>query len=439
MGGEGYIPTVEQKQDMVHRLQNQYAEHVATSASGNDIYKSLADTYAAGASAWMTPSATATMHLTTPNDAAAVENALQDFSQQPESGKTFRPLDGSFSGSLSPRSALSPVACKSGSGKLVNEIDDDFDHGNPMLRVKTNVDLLESLDQSTMESDNEVKLSTFMKTLNAEDADKNTRTSQFRKRRLTYSQRVYGANEAVEPDRRERTKRTSIYASTEIGVRQEKVPPFPDNYMGTFSCHGIEPGDNDEVYDKINQDRGCVVYPYNSSMTECLFIVLDGHGEQGDKVSEFVMRQVVISLEKHSHILMDPSVALVETFVKTNKALQATEINFMTSGCTCVAAYITGSMMYVANCGDSRAVMARGSKALDSLKAAELSRDHKPDDPLEFERITSMGGFVQPAPEPGLTARVYLDASHTMIGLAMARSIGTSILFPISPAILLFY
>jgi serine/threonine protein phosphatase PrpC len=38
---------------------------------------------------------------------------------------------------------------------------------------------------------------------------------------------------------------------------------------------------------------GCVVYPYHSSEDEALFMVLDGHGKQGDRISEFVMRQVI--------------------------------------------------------------------------------------------------------------------------------------------------
>ena len=32
--------------------------------------------------------------------------------------------------------------------------------------------------------------------------------------------------------------------------------------------------------------------PYRSKPEESLFMVLDGHGEQGDRISEFVMRQV---------------------------------------------------------------------------------------------------------------------------------------------------
>ena len=58
--------------------------------------------------------------------------------------------------------------------------------------------------------------------------------------------------------------------------------------------------------------------------------------------------------------------------------------------------------------------------------AKDLSRDHKPDDADEMARIKQWGGFVSPAPDPGLSARVYLDAEFTMIGLAMSRSIGES-------------
>ena len=39
-------------------------------------------------------------------------------------------------------------------------------------------------------------------------------------------------------------------------------------------------------------------------------------------------------------------------------------------------------------------------------------------------RILAKGGFVSPPPEPGLSARVWLDPQHTQIGLAMARSLG---------------
>ena len=66
----------------------------------------------------------------------------------------------------------------------------------------------------------------------------------------------------------------------------------------------------------------------------------------------------MISLEKHGSLTNDPPAALQETFVKTNTALMVTPMNYMTSGCTCVAVYLKGRTLYVANSGDSRAVMA---------------------------------------------------------------------------------
>lgn len=146
----------------------------------------------------------------------------------------------------------------------------------------------------------------------------------------------------------------------------------------------------------------------------------------------------MVSLEKDASLQVDPAGALRKSFVSTDAALVITEMNYMTSGCTCVAVYVRDTKLYVANVGDSRAVMAykplinAGESSSSSssasvelpLVAKNLSRDHKPDDPIEMERIVRMGGFVCPPQEEGLSARVYLDPDFTMIGLAMGRSIG---------------
>jgi len=44
--------------------------------------------------------------------------------------------------------------------------------------------------------------------------------------------------------------------------------------------------------------------------------------------------------------------------------------------------------LYVANAGDSRTVLSRGGTA------KELSLDHKPENPIEKERVTKAGGFI---------------------------------------------
>lgn len=58
------------------------------------------------------------------------------------------------------------------------------------------------------------------------------------------------------------------------------------------------------------------------------------------------------------------------------------------AGCTAVVALVKGNRVYVANAGDSRAVLSRQGKAIP------LSFDHKPSHPTERKRIESAGGFV---------------------------------------------
>lgn len=171
-----------------------------------------------------------------------------------------------------------------------------------LLRAKTSAQLLSMVNDAVM--DDQDKIANFISMLKA--GEMQTKGNEFRQRRLTYGQQTVsddGGSAAAAPPSQSpkvvakpaaRASRTTIFASCEIGVKQEKRAPFPPESLGTYSCHGIEPSDQEEdgIHEKINQDRGCVVYPYNSNRNEALFMVLDGHGEQGDKVSEFVMRQV---------------------------------------------------------------------------------------------------------------------------------------------------
>uniref|UniRef100_A0A146KPM3 protein-serine/threonine phosphatase n=1 Tax=Lygus hesperus TaxID=30085 RepID=A0A146KPM3_LYGHE len=60
----------------------------------------------------------------------------------------------------------------------------------------------------------------------------------------------------------------------------------------------------------------------------------------------------------------------------------------MDSGCTAVVALVTKDKLFVANAGDSRAVLSRNGTAVD------LSVDHKPEDAIELKRIQNAGGKV---------------------------------------------
>lgn len=84
-----------------------------------------------------------------------------------------------------------------------------------------------------------------------------------------------------------------------------------------------------------------------------------------------------------------------------------------TVGSTAVVAILTQTLIIVANCGDSRAVLGRGKEAFP------LSVDHKPNRDDEWERIEAAGG------------RVIQWNGYRVLGvLAVSRSIGDRYLKP---------
>ncbi len=70
--------------------------------------------------------------------------------------------------------------------------------------------------------------------------------------------------------------------------------------------------------------------------------------------------------------------------------MNKSDANIERSGSCCIVALIVGDICYVANVGDSRAIISSHS----GLKVAALSRDHKPLDDLEKPRILEAGGKI---------------------------------------------
>ena len=117
------------------------------------------------------------------------------------------------------------------------------------------------------------------------------------------------------------------------------------------------------------------------------FCVLDGHG--GQRVAEFGGEELASRIE---HLLIktnckNPADVLNVAFHKVQEAVKDTRIGIM-EGATIVLALFLGKELYIANAGDSRAVLSRGGHAM------RLSFDHKPDCPEEEDRICKLGGFV---------------------------------------------
>jgi len=272
-----------------------------------------------------------------------------------------------------------------------------------------------------------------MSAQDAGGAGKGSVTEQsFRMRRLSVADQEQAEDADPARDKspsgqggKRRIRRMSM--SPEMGVVRKKADlPFPLEVVGTYSCHGVEPGMRyGETSAKINQDRGAVCYPFADRDDVAMFSVFDGHGVCGDKVSHFAMNTVQAILEDHPDLISKPAHALKHAFVQCDSLLkQEATIDAELSGTTAVVTVLIGATLWVGNAGDSRAVLASRSPS-GGYTATALTEDQKPDTPAEMARIKKKKGFVSPPEEEwGGPARVWLDANMTLPGLAMARSIG---------------
>ncbi|KAJ0233964.1 protein phosphatase 2C 69 [Hirschfeldia incana] len=118
-----------------------------------------------------------------------------------------------------------------------------------------------------------------------------------------------------------------------------------------------------------------------------LFGVFDGHG--GARAAEYVKRHLFSNLITHPKFISDTKSAITDAYNHTDSEfLKSENSHNRDAGSTASTAIIIGDRLIVANVGDSRAVISRGGNAI------AVSRDHKPDQSDERERIENAGGFV---------------------------------------------
>jgi len=120
--------------------------------------------------------------------------------------------------------------------------------------------------------------------------------------------------------------------------------------------------------------------------------VYDGHG--GKEAAD------ILEVTLHKNIVEDPEFAkgnieeaIKNGFAKTEQHIIAQSLQgHWTSGSTGVIGILIDDWLYIANVGDSEAVMVKkNGSALDSVL---LSEKHKPSDPAEKERVDKAGGQV---------------------------------------------
>jgi len=149
-----------------------------------------------------------------------------------------------------------------------------------------------------------------------------------------------------------------------------------------------------------NEDRVSIVYnivkPTGRGETEwpvcSYFGVFDGHG--GSACADFLRDSLHHFIIKQSCFPYKPKKALVRGFEAAEAAW--TEIAMKDknaidkSGSCAVVALIVGDICFIANVGDSRAVLSADS----GTKVYSLTKDHKPNEETERTRILAAGGEV---------------------------------------------
>ncbi|OGB83434.1 hypothetical protein A3F66_00195 [candidate division TM6 bacterium RIFCSPHIGHO2_12_FULL_32_22] len=114
-----------------------------------------------------------------------------------------------------------------------------------------------------------------------------------------------------------------------------------------------------------------------------IFGLYDGHN--GSDVSKFVADHLPGNITNHPEFQTNPEKALFDAYMKTDAEIPQDIEN---QGCTAVTALFKGNKLYVANTGDSRAVLSRDGRAI------ALSEDQSPEVPAERARIEALGGKV---------------------------------------------
>ncbi|KAE8735917.1 putative protein phosphatase 2C 59 [Hibiscus syriacus] len=95
------------------------------------------------------------------------------------------------------------------------------------------------------------------------------------------------------------------------------------------------------------------------------------------------------SITLHPKFISDTKSAIADAYNHTDSEFLKSENNQnRDAGSTASTAILVGDRLLVANVGDSRAVICRGGNAI------AVSRDHKPDQSDERQRIENAGGFV---------------------------------------------
>ena len=176
-------------------------------------------------------------------------------------------------------------------------------------------------------------------------------------------------------------------------------PKFSNKQIGplkSFSYNSYQGLIKDYNEDKISISS-LIKKPTSSKIKSwpkiSFFSIFDGHG--GEECSEFLKENFLKYLVKNKNFPFDIKQSMIEAFQEVEeeffklKCKDTLEESDKSGSCALVAV-IFDNKIYVANIGDSRAIMSIN----EGTKIKQLTVDHKPDNLAEFERAIKNGSKI---------------------------------------------
>ena len=224
-----------------------------------------------------------------------------------------------------------------------------------------------------------------------------------------------------------KNKKNSIIRPKNLIFQSKKIVKIESLSKEGFWRPGIEKG---------NQDNFFILNNINNNPNYYYMGVCDGHGIFGKEVSNFLINNLPKNLNKNIlnneikylsfESLGKLSSIITNTFIQTNNELvDNSNINTYLSGSTCVSILFTSRRLISINVGDSRCVLGKFNG--EKWQYENLSRDHKPSEEDEKNRIISNGGRVEPNKDEFGNGRGPLRIwmkEEDIPGLAVSRSFG---------------
>eukprot|EP00736_Rhodelphis_marinus_P006263 Rmarinus@m.8570 len=161
----------------------------------------------------------------------------------------------------------------------------------------------------------------------------------------------------------------------------------------SYGFHTRKGSDPEEGHPRPNQDDFLVLPHVKDCDHQSLFGVFDGHGAQGELCSAYAAKNLPQTLISSDYYETDPKEAFQDACLQVNCSLNkihVSKIDASFSGTTACVGWVIGRDLYVANLGDSRAILVNHDGSFQ-----ELSNDHTAALPSEKERVSACGAQVR--------------------------------------------